>query len=172
MCPKNKSSEEMTYKQNLLLERILQGEEFARVLDDLKVNGGTWKRWLENDAFRASLGKGIEEKELVEVIDALTLNRRAYNKLLRACNGGPEKKGAGSSLEEDLLEDGEKVEKIDERSAKTYLSIIEAMAKRLNELSPKLRRSEEGDDSDSLEDLTPEEYDALAKYLTELRTGR
>jgi hypothetical protein len=158
----------MTRKQELLLERILQGEALARVLDELKVNGRTWKRWLENDVFRANLGRGIEEKELVEVIDALTLNRRAYNKLLRACNGGSDENDKRPNLEKDLMGSEEK---IDERSAKTYLSIIEAMAKRLNELSPKLRRPDDKESPDSLEDLTPEEYDALAKYLTELRAA-
>jgi hypothetical protein len=156
----------MTSKQRLLLDRILQGEALARVLDELKVNGGTWKRWLENDVFKANLGRGIEEKELVEVIDALTLNRRAYNKLLRACTGGSDEGDGRRSLERDLLDSEEN---IDERSAKIYLSIIEAMARRLNELSPKLRRPEDEEDSDSLRDVTPEEYDALARYLTELR---
>lgn len=156
----------LTEQQSLFLDKILDGKSLAEVLSELNITRRTWKVWIENDDFRANLGKrGIEEKELVEMIDALTLNRRAYNKLLRACGNGREEAG----LEEELLD---RPEKIDEKTTKPCLSIIEAMAKRLGELAPKFRDHGKGKESKQSGEISPEEYDELASRLQEIRTEK
>jgi len=123
----------MTPKQTRLLNRVLQGEELARIVDDIAITSSTWKRWMRDEEFRQSLAITVEEKEIIEVIDALTLNRRAYNKLLRATNGGS-CEGAAKS---EAPANGEG-EDINEKQARIFLSIIEAMAKRLGDLAPRL----------------------------------
>jgi len=78
----------MTRKQAKLLDRALRGEDLGHLFDEMAITSSTWKRWMEDDRFRQALAKIVEQKEITEVIDALTLNRRAYNKLMRATNGG------------------------------------------------------------------------------------
>jgi len=155
----------MTPKQTKLLDRALRGEDLGHILDDMRLTSGTWKRWMENDGFRKALARIVEQKEITEVIDALTLNRRAYNKLLRATNGGVANGQDGD--EEDT--DGKKNrDTIDEKQARIFLSIIEAMAKRLGDLAPRLIPPVEKTETKNPL-LEEEDYAAIAELLRERR---
>jgi hypothetical protein len=150
----------MTPKQTKLLDRALRGEDLAKIFDDLRLTSGTWKRWMEDDGFRQALAKIVEQKEITEVIDALTLNRRAYNKLMRATNGG--------DRDGDDSDEAKKKDAIDEKQARIFLSIIEAMAKRLGDLAPRLiPRVEKAETKNPL--IEEEDYAAIAKLLRERR---
>jgi hypothetical protein len=150
----------MTPKQTKLLARALGGEDLGHILDDMRLTSSTWKRWMEDDGFRQALAKIVEQKEITEVIDALTLNRRAYNKLLRATNGG--------DSEGDDPEVARKKDAIDEKQARIFLSIIEAMAKRLGDLAPRLiPRVEKAETKNPL--IEEEDYAAIADLLRKRR---
>lgn len=153
----------MTSKRRRLLDRVLSGEDLARILDDMAITSRTWNRWMQDEGFRSSLAETVEQKEITEVIDALTLNRRAYNKLLRATNGGgpPGRSGAGG-------EEGEGREGIDEKQARIILSIIDAMAKRLGDLAPRLiPQARKGKARNPL--LGEKDYAAISDFLRRRR---
>ena len=114
---------------------------------------------MREESFRQALAVSVEEKEITEVIDALSLNRRAYNKLLKATNGG---ENGGD-------EDGKGG--INERQARILLSIIEAMAKRLTDLTPALLPSKERTDVVNPL-LEQEDYEAAAQFLEKRREAR
>jgi hypothetical protein len=153
----------MTRKQKRLLDRVLRGGDLARILDDMAITSSTWKRWMQDEDFRQALALTVEEKEITEVIDALTLNRRAYNKLMRATNGGGTN-GNGDSESEG----GKNADTIDEKQARIFLSIIEAMAKRLGDLAPRLiPKVEKTEVKNPL--LKEDDYAAIAEFLRRRR---
>lgn len=149
----------MTSKQKKLLDRVLRGEDLAHIFDEMAITSSTWKRWMRDEDFRQALALTVEEKEITEVIDALTLNRRAYNKLMRATNGGGTN-GDGEPRSE--MEKGR--DAIDEKQARIFLSIIEAMAKRLGDLAPRLiPKVEKAEVKNPL--LQEDDYAAIAEFL-------
>jgi hypothetical protein len=140
-----------TREQRDILERILQGESADSFFKSRKAARHAWSRWANSRRFREALADTVDRKEMVETMDALTLNRRVYNKLLTASAGD-----AGS---------------LDGQQVRILLVIVEAMARRLTELKPRLQAMGPVAEEilSELPGPTPEECKALAEALDRMR---